>query len=66
MNIDTMKKNFPTGNPKIDSDLVVVHKERYIRPNVDSFGKKGEPVLMIQLGRKFCCAKKELKPIETS
>ena len=66
VNIDTMKKNFPKENPKIDSDLVLVHKERYIRPNFDSFGKKGEPILMTQLGRKFCCANKKLKPIEAS
>ena len=61
-----MKKNFPKENPKIDSDLVLVHKERYIRPNFDSFGKKGEPILMTQLGRKFCYANKKLKPIEAS
>ena len=56
---ESCKVDFPKENPKIGSDLVVVHKERYMRPNFDSFGKRGEPILTTQLGRKFYCAKKK-------
>ena len=59
------KVDFPKKNPKIGSDLVVVHKERYMRPNFDSFGKRGEPILTTQIGRKFYCTKKEV-PLETT
>ena len=45
--------DFPKENPKIGSDLVLAHKERYLRPNFDSFGKKGEPMLTTQLRRKL-------------
>ena len=45
--------------PKIGSDLVVVHKERYMHPNFDSFGKRAAPIFTTQLGRKFYCAKKK-------
>ena len=53
------KVDFPKENPKIGSDSVAVHKERYMRPNFDSLGKRGEPILTTQLGRRFCCAKKK-------
>ena len=56
---ESCKVDFPKKNPKIGSDLVVVHKERYMRPNFDSFGKRGEPIFTTQLGRKFYCAKKK-------
>ena len=36
---ESCKVDFPKENPKIGSNLVVVHKERYMRPNFDSFGK---------------------------
>ena len=49
---------FPKHNPKQGSDLLVVHRERYMRPNTNSVGKKLKPILTIQLGRKFYCAKK--------
>ena len=32
-------------NPKTGSNLVVVHKERYMRLNYDRFGKRGQPIL---------------------
>ena len=56
---ESCKVDFPKENPKIGSDFVVVQKERYMRPNFDSFGKRGEPILTTQLGRKFYCAKKK-------
>ena len=56
---ESRKVDFPKENPKIGSDLVVVHKERYIRSNFDSLGRKEEPILTTQLGRKFYCAKKK-------
>ena len=56
---ESCKVDFPKKNPTIGSDLVVVHKERYMRPNFDSFGKRGEPILTTQLGRKFYCTKKK-------
>ena len=61
---ESYKVGFPKENPKIGSDLIVVQKERYMRPNFDSFGKRGKPILITQLGRKFYCAKKKclLKP----
>ena len=37
-----MQSWFSKENPKIGNDLVVVHKERYMRPNFNSFGKRGE------------------------
>ena len=40
-----MQSCFSKENPKIGSDLVVVHKERYMRPNFNSFGKRGEVLL---------------------
>ena len=49
---------FPKHNPKQGSDLLVVHRERYMRPNTNSVGKKLKPILTRQLGRKFYCAKK--------
>ena len=55
---ESCKVDFPKDNPKIGSDLVVVYKERYMRPNFDSFGKRGELILTTQLGRKFYCAKR--------
>ena len=55
---ESCKVDFPKETPKIGSDLVVVHKERYMRPNFDSFGKRGEAILTTQLGRKFYCVKK--------
>ena len=63
---ESCKVDFPEENPKIDSDLVVVHKESYMRPNFDSFGKRGEPILTTQLGRKFYCAKKKCLFLTTS
>ena len=63
---ESCKVDFPEENPKIDSDLVVVHKERYMRPNFDSFGKRGEPFLTTQLGRKFYCVKKKCLFLTTS
>ena len=45
--------DFPKEDPKIGSDLVLAHKERYLRPNFDSFGKKGEPMLTTQLRKKL-------------
>ena len=56
---ESCKVDFPKKNPKIGSDLVLVHKDRYMRTNFDSFGKRGEPILTTQLGRKFYCAKKK-------
>ena len=56
---ESCKVNFPKKNPKIGSDLVVVHKERYMHPHFDSFGKRGESILTTELGRKFYCAKKK-------
>ena len=53
------KVDFPKKNPKIGNDLVLVHNERYMRLNVDSFGKRGELILTTQLGRKFYCTKKK-------
>ena len=44
----------------------MVHKESYMRPNFDSFGKRGEPILTTQLGRKFYCAKKKCLFLTTS
>ena len=56
---ESCKVDFPKENPKIGSDLVVVHKERYMPANFDSFGEREEPILMTQLERKFYCAKKK-------
>ena len=56
---ESCKVNFPKKNPKIGCDLVVIHKERYTRPNFHRFGKRGEPILTTQFGRKFYCVKKE-------
>ena len=56
---ESCKVDFPKENPKIGSNLVVVHKERYMPPNFDSFGKRGEPILPTQLERKFYCGKKK-------
>ena len=39
------KVDFLKDNQKIGSDLVKVHKERDMRPNFDSFGKRGELIL---------------------
>ena len=54
---ESCKVDFSKEIPKIGSNLVVVLKARYMRPNLDRFEKRGEPILTIQLGRKFCCAK---------
>ena len=56
---ESCKGDFSKENPKIGSDLVVVHKEKYVCLNFDRFGKRGEPILMTQLGRKFYYAKKK-------
>ena len=56
---ESCKVDFPKEKPKIGIDLVVVHKERYMRPNFDSFRKRGEPFLATYLGRKFYYAKKK-------
>ena len=53
------KVDFLKENPKIKSDLVVVHKEKYMRSNFNRFGKRGELILTTQLGRKFYRAKKD-------
>ena len=45
---ESCKVDFPKKNSKIGSDLVVVHKERCMRPNFDSFGKRGELILTTQ------------------
>ena len=65
VNIDTMKKNFPKENPKVDSDLVVVHKERYIPPNFDSFGKKRRTDSYDSTWKKVLLCQKEV-PLETT
>ena len=52
---ESCKVDFPKKNPKIGSNLVAVHKKRYMRLNVDSFGKRGEPISTTQLERKFYC-----------
>ena len=49
---ESCKVDFPKENPKIGSNLVVVHKERYTRLNFNRFGKKGEPILTTQPVRK--------------
>ena len=56
---ESCKVDFPKENSEIGSDLVVVHKKRYMRPNVDGFGKRGEPIFTTQLERKFYCVKKK-------
>ena len=43
---------FPRRNPKVGCDLVIVHKERYMRPDVSGDGKRRQ-VLTSHLGRKF-------------
>ena len=45
---ESYKVDFPKKNSKIGCDLVVVHKERCMRPNFDSFGKRGELILTTQ------------------
>ena len=52
---ESSKVDFPKENQKIGSNLVVVHQKRCMRPNVDSFGKRGEPISTTQLERKFYC-----------
>ena len=52
---ESCKVDFPKENQKIGSNLVAVHKKRCMRPNVDSFGKRGEPISTTQLERKFYC-----------
>ena len=47
--------DFPKQNPKIGSDLIVY--ERIFVQNFDRFGKRREPILTIQLGRKFLRSK---------
>ena len=42
---ESCKVDFPKENQKIGSDLVVVHKKRYMCPNFDSVGERGEPIL---------------------
>ena len=55
---DSCKVDFPKENPKIGSDLVMVHKERYMRPSslkrfcANSFPDKRGPN-MVGLKR-FC------------
>ena len=56
---ESYKVDLPKEIPKIGSDLVVVHKERYMRSNFDSFGKRGKPTLTTQLGRKFYWTEKK-------
>ena len=53
------KLPFPRKNPKCGYDLVVVHKERYERPNISESGKRLSPIITNQLGRKFYCEKKD-------
>ena len=55
---ESCKVDFSKENPQIGSDLVVLHKERYMCLNFDRF-KRGEPILMTQIGRKFYYAKKK-------
>ena len=43
---------FPRRNPKMGSDLVIVHKESYMRPDVSGDGKRRQ-VLTSRLGRNF-------------
>ena len=50
---ESCKVDFSKENPKIGSNLVVVLKARYMRPNLDRFEKRGEPILTTQLGKKF-------------
>ena len=35
------------------------YTKKSMSPNFDSFGKRGEPIFTIQLGRKFSCCKKK-------
>ena len=58
--LKSCKVDFSKENLKIGSNLVVVHKERYMRPDFDSFGKRGEPILTTQLGRKFIVPKRSV------
>ena len=63
---ESCKADFPKEGPKIGSDLVVVHKGRYMRPNFDSFGKREEPIFLTQLGRKVLLCQKEVSFETTS
>ena len=56
---ESFKLPFPRKKPKFGYDLVVVHKERYERPNRSECGKRLFPIITNQLGRKFYCAKKD-------
>ena len=55
---ESCKLAFPRKNPKWGYDLVVVHKERYERPNIGESGKRFSPIITNQLGRKLHCVKK--------
>ena len=51
---------FPKDNPSCpDSDIVVLHKERYERPVKDDKGKFVRMTISNQMGRKFYCLKKK-------
>ena len=56
---ESYKLAFPRKNPKCGYDLVVVHKEKYERPNISESGKQLSPIITNQLGRKFYCEKKD-------
>ena len=55
---ESCKSAFPRKNPKCGYDLVVVHNERYERPNIGDSGKRFFPIITNQLGRKLHCVKK--------
>ena len=50
--------DFPKGISKAGNDLLIIHKERYMRPDIGDDGKRRQ-VLTSQLGRKFYCPKKD-------
>ena len=45
-------------NPIVASNIVIVHRERYLRPNMAENGQYGDSILTNQLGRKFYCINK--------
>ena len=57
---ESCKVDFPKENPKIGSDLVVMHKGRYMCPNFDSFRKrrKENRFLRLNLGESFIVPKR--------
>ena len=50
--------NFPKKNPNIGSDLVVIQKERYMRPNFHRFGKEENQFLRLNFKESFIVPKR--------